>query len=211
MYGAFVEGEPVLSGGKGQADWQDAIRRSVSGQLANPSLTFVVHSLRRRGQPFDLDNLVHPVLMVFDEPIDTVSARLIVGERPGLMIDDARPASPPQDSLRTIYLETHSEVSDRNRVGVPEIADDPVFGDHEGLGISLVFDRSDIPIRQGWFGPTEAVVDDLVPWFGTYTKRGLIADHRIRDFRVTRGVDPSKTGVSISIWYVPDSEVRKLG
>ena len=98
-------------------------------------------------------------------------------------------------------------MSDRNRVGIPEIADDQVFDEHEGLGLSLMFDRSDIPIRQGWFGPTEAVVDDLVSWFGTYTKRELIADHRIRDLRMTRGVDPSKTGVSISVWYVPDSEV----
>ena len=207
MFGVFVAGEPVLSGGKGQDEWQEAIRRSVVGQPTHPSLTFVVSSLRRQGHPFDLDTLIHPVLMVFEEPIDTVSARLVVGERSGLVIHDASPVPPPADSLRTIYLDTHSDVSDRNRVGIPEIADDQVFDEHEGLGLSLMFDRSDIPIRQGWFGPTEAVVDDLVSWFGTYTKRELIADHRIRDLRMTRGVDPSKTGVSISVWYVPDSEV----
>lgn len=149
--------------------------------------------------------------MVWEEPIDTVSARLLVGERPGLVIEDPLPVQPPTDSLRTVYLETHPDVSDRNRVGIPEIADDPVFDDHEGLGLSLTFDRSDIPTRQGWFGPTEAVVDDLVSWFGTYTKRELIADHRLRDLRMTRGVDPSKTGVGISLWYVPDSDVRANG
>ena len=66
MFGVFVAGEPVLSGGKGQDEWQEAIRRSVVGQPTHPSLTFVVSSLRRRGHPFDLDNLIHPVLMVFE-------------------------------------------------------------------------------------------------------------------------------------------------
>lgn len=204
----FVAGEPVLSGGKGQNQWQDAIRRAVPQQPEHPALTFVVSSLRRRGHPFDLDNLVHPVLMVFEEPIDTVSAKLLVGGRPGLLIEDAPPEPPPSDAVKTIYVDSHSEVSDRNRGGIPQIADDAPFLDHEGLGLSLRFDRADIPIRQGWFGPTEAVVDDLVPWLGTYTKRELIADHRLRDFRITRGVEPLRTGVSISIWYVPDFEIK---
>lgn len=102
-------------------------------------------------------------------------------------------------------------MSNRDRVGIPKIADDPVFDEHEGLGLSLTFDRADIHIRQGWFGPTEAVVDDLVTWFGTYTNRELIADHRLRDLRVTRGVNPSRTGVTISLWYVPDAEVEGIG
>ncbi len=50
-------------------------------------------------------------------------------------------------------------------------------------------------------------MDDLTPWFGTYTRRELIADHRIRDLRITRGADSSKSGVAISLWYVPDEEV----
>jgi len=40
--------------------------------------------------------------MVFEEPIDTVSARLVVGERPGLIIEDGPPAPPPGDSLRLL-------------------------------------------------------------------------------------------------------------
>ncbi len=203
----FVEGEPVLSGGRGQAEWQEAIRVRLTDAPINPSLTFVVSSLRRRGHPFDLDNLVHPVLMVLDEPVDTVSARLYVGQRPGLLIEEASPGPPPSDCLRTIYLDSHSETSDRNRAGIPEIASDPVYGKHEGLGLSLEFDRSDIPIREGWFGPTEAVVDDLTPWLGTYTKRQLIADHRIRELRIVRGVNPLQSGVRISLWYVPDSSI----
>lgn len=207
MDAIFVDGEPVLSGGRGQESWQEAIRAGMSDPPLNPSLTFVVSGLRRRGHPFDLDNLVHPVLMVLDEPVDQVSASLHVGARPGLLMEDHPVNVPPSGLLRSLYVDSHSETSDRSRKGVPEIADEPLFDAHEGLGLALEFDRSDIPIRRGWFGPTEAVVDDLTPWFGTYTKRGLIADHRIRDLRIVRGINPERSGVRISLWYVPDSSI----
>ncbi len=98
-------------------------------------------------------------------------------------------------------------MSSADRPGIPEISDDPVFDRHEGIGLSLDFDRSDIPIRKGWFGPTEAVIDDLAPWLGRYTSRQLIADHRMRDLRITRGASPDSMGVRIAIWYVPDVAV----
>ncbi len=203
----FIEGEPVLSGGRGQDEWQEAIRSHLSGHIENPSLTFVVSELRRRGHPFDLDNLVHPVLMVLDEPVVRMRARLYVGDRPGLLLGDRPMPDVSPEVLRSVYVDSHSETSDRNRAGIPEIGEDPLFDSHEGLGLALEFDRSDIPIRRGWFGPTEAVVDDLVPWFGTYTKRELIADHRIRDLRIVRGMNPHKHGVRISLWYVPDEAI----
>ena len=203
----FKPGEPVLSGGYGQTEWQDAIRARVRGAVYSPRLTFVVSSLRRRGHRFDLDNLVHPVLMVLDEPIDRVAARLYVGAPQGLLIEDRAPDVPPNDGLRSIYITGHSVMSARGRVGIPQIANDLILDEHEGIGLSLEFDRSDIPIRRGWFGPTEAVVDDLVPWLGTYTARELIADHRIRDLRFERGLNPTKEGVRISVWYVPDDHV----
>ncbi len=209
MGGAFIEGEPVLSGGRGQDEWVEAIRAGVgrlSLPIRFPRLTFVVSGLRRRGNPFDLDNLMHAPLIVLDEPVDSVSARLHVGDRPGLLIEDG-PPEPPTKVLRSIYVEAHSQGSDRTRVGIPEIADDPPFDEHEGIGLSIEFDRSDIPIRKGWFGPTEAVVDDLVPWLGRYTSRGLIADHRIRDLRFVRGVDPTRQGARITIWYIPDGQI----
>lgn len=204
---AFVPGEPVLSGGRGQDSWQTEIRTRLRHGLVDPALTFVVSGLRRRGHPFDLDNLVHPVLMVLDEPIDCVSARIHVGEQPGLLIEDSKPGPVPSHSVHTLYLETHSEKSDRTRPPIAEMADDPVCDEHEGIGLSLEFDRTDIPIRKGWFGPTEAVIDDLVPWLGRYTSRQLIADHRIRDLRITRGLNPARRGVRISLWYVPDDEI----
>lgn len=203
----FIEGMPVLSGGRGQDEWQEAIRARVPRKVDNPKLTFVVSDLKRRGQSFDLDNLVHPVLMVFDEPINYVSARLYVGDRPGLLIEDARSELPQDREMKTIYVESHSEKSVKGRRGIPEIADDGVFQEHEGIGLSLEFDRTDIPIRKGWFGPTESVIDDLAPWLGFYTSRGLIADHRIRDLRITRGVAPERTGVQLVIWYVTDDEI----
>lgn len=119
-------------------------------------------------------NLIHPVLMVMDEPIDVVTARLHVGAESGLLIADA----------------------------VPELPN-PL-----GVGVSLDFDRDHIPIRRGGFGPTEAVIDDLEPWLGTYTTRHLIADHRIRQLRFRRGTNPDANGVLISFWYVPDNEVE---
>ena len=84
---------------------------------------------------------------------------------------------------------------------------DPAMDVHEGIGLSLLFDSADVPIRRGWFGPTEAVIDDHVPWFGTYAKRNLISDHQLRDLRITREANPGGSRVSITIWYVPDSEV----
>ena len=203
----FIEGEPVLSGGRGQGEWQEAIRKRLGGAVRQPSLTFVVSALRRRGQPFDLDNLVHPVLMVLDEPVDCVSARLYVGDPPGLLIEDRPPASPPPDRLRNIYLVSHSTRSDRDRDGIVEIAGDSAYLDHEGLGLSLAFDSPDIPIRRGWFGPTEAVIDDLAPWLGRYTSHELVADHRIRDLRIVRGVEPRSDGVRITLWYVRETEL----
>ena len=203
----FVDGEPVLSGGRGQDEWQSKIRGQVPRNVAHPDLTFIVSSLRRRGQPFDLDNFVHPLLMVFDEPINYVRARLHVGERPGVLIEDAI-TDPPRDAfLRSLHLASHSCTSSADRRGIPEISDDPVFDRHEGIGLSLNFDRSDIPIRKGWFGPTEAVIDDLAPWLGRYTSRQLIADHRMRDLRIARGASPSDAGVHIAIWYIPDDAV----
>ena len=68
---------------------------------------------------------------------------------------------------------------------------------------------NDIPISRAWFGLTEAVIDDLVAWFGTYTSRVLIADHRIRDLRIERGVRPETGEVHIMLWYVPDDEVHQ--
>lgn len=208
---AWVEGEPVLSGGRGQAEWQDAIRESLHGRVHSPALTFIVSSLRRRGHPFDLDNLVHPVLMVLEEPIDCVSARLYVGDQPGLLIQDLSPQPPPGDPVRRLYVDTHSEMSDRHRSGIPEIVNDSVLDQHEGIGLMLEFDRDDVPIRRGWFGPTESVVDDLAPWLGRYTSRQLVADHRIRDLRFVRGLDPARRGVRISIWYVPDEMIAVPG
>jgi hypothetical protein len=203
----FIEGEPVLSGGAGQEEWQSEIRRRAPRRVAHPKLTFVVSGLKRRGQYFDLDNLVHPVLMVFDDPIDEVSARLYVGDRPGLLVENAI-SDPPRDGyLRSMYVVPHSDGSVRDRPGITEILDDPVYDEHEGIGVSLVFDRRDVPIRRGWFGPTEAVIDDLAPWLGRYTKRQLIADHRIRDLRLSRGRNPGGEGVHIAIWYVPDDAI----
>ncbi len=203
----WVSGEPVLSGGRGQDEWQSAIRAALGKRsIRRPSLTFVVAGLRRRGHPFDLDNLVHPVLMVLEEPIDVVTGRLYVGRQPGLLLEDDLPELP--DPVRSLYVPSHSRASDSARPGIPEIIDDSVLADHDGLGLSLDFDRKEIPIRRGWFGPTEAVVDDLKPWFGTYTTRHLIADHRIRHLRFQRGLSPTAEGVRISVWYVPDQDLK---
>lgn len=204
----FVPGEPVLSGGRGDKEWVETIRSVVGQTIRHPQLTFVVSSLRRRGHPFDIDNLVHPVLMAFEDPIDVVSARVYVGDDPGLWVEDRLPDDPPGSCLRQLYVPQHSRVSQRGRVGIPEIAHDPICDEHEGLGLYLAFDSSDIPIRKGWFGPVEAVIDDLVPWLGTYTSRHLIADHRIRDLRIRRGVAPGQAGVRLSLWYVPDDELN---
>lgn len=207
MRGVWVSGEPVLSGGRGQTEWQTAIAEALVDDVHRPALTFVVSSLRRRGHVFDLDNLIHPVLMVLEEPIDSVEARLFVGDEPGVLIDDRDVAPPPEHALRCLYVAAHSEANERARTGISDIADDPVYAEHEGIGLALEFDRSDIPIRRGWFGPTEAVIDDLSPWLGHYTARSLVADHRIRDLRIRRGVDPSRRGVKITVWYVPDAEI----
>ncbi len=203
----FLDGEPVLSGGKGQESWQDQIRARVDPKMTVPTLTFVVSGLKRRGQVFDLDNLVHPVLMAFDDPVNGVHARLLVGSRPGLLIEDGSSYPLNEELLRSLYVPAHSRTSARDRPGIVEIADDPVFDEHEGLGISLRFDSDKIPIREGWFGPTEAVIDDLTPWFGVYTRREMIADHRIRDLRILRGVNPDADGVDVAVWYVPDESV----
>lgn len=202
----FVPGEPVLSGGRGQSEWQAQIAEGIDPAIEHPKLTFVVNSLRRRGHPFDLDNLVHPVLMVLDDPVRSVSARLHVGDNPGLLIEDELP-SPPATVERSVAVPIASKSSDRNRKGIPSIANDAVLDEHEGIGVWLAFDAEDIPIRRGWFGPTEAVIDDLVPWLGTYTAANLIADHRIRDLRIVRGSNPDDHGVDVRVWYVPDEDV----
>ncbi len=179
------------------------IRDRVGSVLVHPRLTFVVSGLRRRGQVFDLDNLVHPVLVALDDPIERMSARLYVGDRPGLLIEDGALGGPVGHLERSLYVQAYSHDSARDRPGIPEIADDPVLEEHEGLGLSLRFDSDEVPIRRGWFGPTEAVIDDLSPWFGLYTRRGLIADHRLRDLRIARGLNPAADGVAIAVWYVP--------
>jgi hypothetical protein len=137
-----------------------------------------------------------------------VSAQEYVGEPPGVLIEDLPPAAPPEDCVRRLRLDRHSLASEKGRVGIPEIVNDSPCDEHEGIGLGLDFDGPDIPLRLGWYGPMEAVIDDLRPWLGTYTKRELIADHRIRDLRITRGNSPDSRGVTIALWYVPDSEVH---
>jgi hypothetical protein len=55
----FVPGEPVLSGGRGDKEGVQTIRAAVGTQVRHPRVTFIVSSLRRRGHPFDIDNLLH--------------------------------------------------------------------------------------------------------------------------------------------------------
>jgi hypothetical protein len=136
-----------------------------------------------------------------------VSARLYLGEHPGILIQDVPPEAPPSETIRSFYATSHSESSETGRLGFTEIADDPVHSEHEGLGLALDFDRSDIPIKDGFYGPTEAVIDDLGPWFGTYRSGTLHADHRVRDLRITRGANPDRAGVRVALWYVPDAEL----
>ncbi len=203
MSDIYVVGEPVLSGGRGQDEWQSRIAARLTGRIDSPSLTFVVASLKRHGQVFDLDNLIPPVLMMLEPPIDAVHARLYVGEPSGLLIRD-QVFRQPAGAERTLYVDFHSMKSARDRIGIPGIAGDSALDEHDGIGLSLEFDRDDIPIRQGWFGPTEAVVDDLSPWLGRYTSRQLVADHRIREIHFSRSNNPGREGVKISAWYVPD-------
>lgn len=42
----FIKAEPVLSGGRGQDEGQEAIRTRIPRHMESPSLTFIVSDLR---------------------------------------------------------------------------------------------------------------------------------------------------------------------
>jgi hypothetical protein len=167
-------------------------------------LDFVVSSLKRGYNDFDLDNLAKPVLDAIGAQAESVWVLVEVGNEPGLWVRDVAPPEPAPSTV-TFYLARPPTASLRGVAALPELEQATPMGlPDQAVGASLRFDSAEAQIANFDFsGPVKKVIDSLWPVLGGTAKSP--ADHRIRDLRITRGAAPGKIGVTISAWLLGDA------
>jgi hypothetical protein len=201
----FVSGEPVIFlGGNREREtaWVTAIRSAMGAPLTHPRLRFVVGSLTRGGNPFDIDNLAKLVLDNVAPQASSVWIDVSEGKPPGVRISYQTPPIPPAGAL-TVPIAAPLSRSVKPHVEVPELRGLPVYGEpNSAVGLSLAFDSDAAAIGGfGFTGPIKPLIDSLEPLLGRY--RSGPRDHRIRELRITRSARPMEFGVTVSLWSVP--------
>lgn len=199
----FVEGEPALLLPRGERAWRSLVADSGITGLSEIRLRFIVASWRRRGNTFDLDNLVDPVLAVVAcaaAQRRSLWATVELGDRPGVGIFNEAAPGPP-DGATSVHLQEPPTRSVRSRECLEELVDAVVLGTDEPCGCALVLGRDTAGVEFGFEGPIKPTIDALWPLIGGAAHRP--ADHRIRDLRVT--FDSDALGISVALWLLADA------
>ncbi len=201
----FVEGEPPSFLTPRENPWKEQVRAALARQLRNPRLQFVVSSWKRGCQYFDLDNIAKPVLDVIGIEADSVWVSVTVGEPPGVVISEARPQS-VVNLLSEIHIAQPPTRSIKRLPALPELAGLPPIGTDEPLGVGLAFSAATVRVGDfGFEGPIKSLIDAMGPVLGTYHQGS--ADYRIRELRVTRGIAPSESGVTVGFWLLEPTDI----
>lgn len=181
--------------GRGEREWQDAVRSAVPHPPTTIRLQFTVASLLRLGNRFDIDNMSKPVLDALGGEFESVWATVDVGNNPGVLVSAEPP--PRSDMGRWVSISDPPNRSIRRYDVLPELADVEPVGANSSLGCHLLFGDPDTPIGDfGFEGPIKPLIDVLWPLLGGEANNP--ADHRIHDLRVDRSTGVE--GVDVTIW-----------
>ena len=203
----FVAGEPALFLTSGERLWKKAVAAAALPPLAHPALHFTVATFRRRGQPFDLDNLAKPVIECLGGRPTTVWVTIQEGTRSGVEIADELPPPAPGDAMAVVVGSPRSR-SVFPTVPMAEFASLDRFGQpQEPLGLQIMFDSETARISDfGFSGPIKPFIDGMETVLGP-SSHGP-ADHRIRELRITKGNNPGGFGATVRIWLRSNDEAR---
>lgn len=207
----WVPGAPAVFWGSGDSAW----RLVVSGcrfASQSPAMTFVVSAWRRRGHRFDLENLVVPVLSALQLTPESLWATVELGMVEGVRLWEHVPPAPNVVPAAEVYLANPPRSSKAGLPVVEELKMLDALGTDEPLGLELLFDDPNERFGPYAFkGSTKAIIDALGPLLGWRSaKSGGLADDRIRDLRIRRGVNPSAKGVRIRVWYLAETTSEQL-
>lgn len=194
----FVPGEPALLLTGRERDRRAAVQACGLNGLSSVRLRFVVTSWRRHGHPFDLDNLVDPVLAVIAAPPArrrSLWATVEVGDPPGVSIPSGPPPPTPGDALR-VHLRDPPRRSVRTADRLAELLEAVVLGTDEPCGCALILGGDTKGLVFGFDGPVKPTIDALWPLLGGAAHNP--ADHRITDLRVQ--LDSGAKGVAVALW-----------
>lgn len=207
--GVFVAGKPMTDIWAAPGlRWMDTVRHAASGPLTHPHLLFT----RRDRSWYDLDNLAYPVITALGiSDCDTLWAEVKVAEPEGVLILDEEPPPLNPRAPAGTYISMPSSGSRADRPPPPELEHVNSVGADEPLCLTLEFDASDVPVAAlSYDGPLKSLIDDLTPLFGTGLIAGrlLAKDHRVKDLRITRGLNPGSNGVRVRLWLLGELEPR---
>ncbi len=198
----FIEGKPLTDiWAPPGLRWRARLSEAIGRPLLHPYLRFV----RNDRNPFDLDNLVYPVLAVSGcGACASIWATVSAGPTEGVWIDEAIPPPPPASSSTvTVRIEQPSVASVADRQPPPELRHVKEVAPGSPLGLSLAFDAPEVAVGEmSWEGPTKSLIDDLGPLLGTrlYRGRSVSNDQRVKELRITRGHAPGGRGVVVTAW-----------
>lgn len=197
----FIAGEPQTLLSKGDKSWRQTIASFGIHVEPELCLRFAVSSYYRRGHPFDLDNLVDPVLDVLAPEVSlrkSLWATVELADTPGVEIAHLAPPPAPKDSL-LISLMRPPLRSVRTLEPLAELKNIEFLGSKDapcGCFLTLGYDVRGLVF--GFEGPIKPTIDALWPILGGSHHQP--ADHRIRDLRVLR--DNSLSGINVALWLL---------
>lgn len=200
--GIFVPGKPLTDIWAAPGlRWRATLEQHIVGALPHPFLTFTRQDRAR----YDLDNLVYPVVAVSScIACESIWARVERGSSEGVLVRNAAPPPPPHEAVKTsVFISRPAIGSIRSRPPVPELQHARVLGGEEPVGVALEFDDAGVAVGEMSFdGPVKSLIDDLAPLLGQRLVSGrmLASDDRIRELRITRGHEPGRGGVTVTVW-----------
>jgi hypothetical protein len=202
--GVFISGKPLTDIWAAPGlRWKAVLEDHLTGSLQHPHLAFTRNDRSR----FDLDNLAYPVLAVLGCPTcESLWASVSEGAVEGVLVRAEVPPRPLETAIVCrVHIDQPSVGSIRGRPPVPELSNVGAVGTNEPLGLSPQFDDPAVAVGElSYEGPVKSLIDDLTPLFGEQLIAGrmLAMDHRVRELRLTRGHEPTRAGVTLSLWYL---------
>lgn len=194
-----VSGEPPSFLTAPERAWKARIKEAIPQFQLPPEhgirLLFVVTSWRRRGQFFDLDNIVKPVLDAISRPVASfVDAEVHLGQE--ARVEISIPTSPSRQVLPIVWLSDLPRASIRRPDAHPALQVVSSFGTDGFLRVHLHVHEPDLITNFDFTGFVKPTIDRLWPLLGGTARAP--GDHRIKHLIITRSSE-RPSGVSIGV------------